>query len=365
MRSGTLFDSSKYKRFISDRDQALEQIHLHAQTDVSRILFDALSQIEGVVSKLSLQSNKNLINLFSLAHSLELSTLEIFTQTIYPIVQRIQRMRRTTFTLAHLGELEAIGQATHRVKAQSAHDFKQKLKKQEQRLTLMDEALEERVWVSLMRMRTEVLDAFRLALIQKLEPIEILQKVKDTFPLVSQYKRPPRALKPIRESTHYKFDQNGPKEISVDFVDTEDWEAMKDAYIETELAPSRFDTENLTDQEAETLHYNWEIEQQMTDDFVQQVRDGQIDAAQELGIEDFVWVAIIDNKTCMDCCIPRNGMTTREIEQALESGDLDPDECDATSPPAHANCRCQLAPVASTDEVEGPDWKSFGEWLNS
>lgn len=365
MRPGTLFESSKYKSFISDRDKALEQIHQHAQTDVSRILFDALSQIEGAVSKLALQSNKNVLNMFGLSMSLEERTLEAFTNIIYPIVHRIQRMRRATFTLSNLGELEAIGLATKRTKVQSAHDFKMKLRKQETSPILMDEALEERVWIALMKMRSDILDAFRLALIQKLEPLQILQKTKAAFPGVVQYRQPPRALKPIREATSYKFDANGLKEISVDFVDPEDWDQMVDSYKDTELPPSRFDTENLTDEEAKTLNYNWEIEQAMTDDFVQQVRDGQVDAANELGIEDFVWVAIIDNKTCDVCCLPRNGMTTTEIEAALESGDLDKDECDAVTSPAHPWCRCQMAPVASTDEVEGPDWKSFGEWLNS
>lgn len=370
MRPGTLFDSPKYKSFISDRDKALEQILNHAQTDVSRILHDALSQIEGKIARLALQSNYNVLTMFSLTHSLEQSTLDIFSQIIYPITTRIQRMRKATFTLSTLGELEAIGQATQKQKVQSAHDFKQKLTKQENKLTLTDERLEERVWISLMRIRNSILEAFRLALIQKLEPRLILEKTKAAFPSVKQYRLPPRTLKPIRESTHFKINaqdpnDDTPKEVSVDFVDPQDWEEMKDAYTSTELPPSRFDTDNLTDDESKTLNYNWEIEQQMTDDFVSQVRDGQIDAANELGIQDFVWVAIIDEKTCEDCCVPRNGMTTSEIETALQNGDLDADDCDATSPPAHPNCRCQLAPVASTDEVQGPDWKSFGEWLNS
>lgn len=364
MRQGTLFDSPKYRHFISDRDKALEQIHRNAQTDVSRLLFESLSQIEGIVSHLALHSNKNMINMFSLSQSFEQRTLEIFNHLIYPILQRIQRMRKATFTLANLGELEAIGQATKRSKIQSSHDFKQKLNKQESRDTLNGEELDQRIWIVLMRLRTDILEAFRLALVQKLEPIQIVNKVKASFPKVSQYRQPPRALKPIRESK-FRFDQKNDQEASSDFIAQDDWDAMVDAYTETELPPSRFDTENLTDKEAETLNYNWEIEQAMTDDFVQQVRDGQIDAANELGIEDMVWVAIIDDKTCIYCCIPRNGMTTSEIIAALENGDLDKDECDAVTCPAHNKCRCQLAPVASTDEVEGPDWKSFGEWLNS
>jgi hypothetical protein len=366
MRPGTLFESSQYKRFIGERDKALEQILQNAQLDTSRMLYESLTQIEGAAATLALHPAKNVQSLFSLAYSFEQRTLDIFSQLIYPLTGRIQRMRRATFTLASLGELEAIGRATQKTKPQNAHDFKQKLKRQESAPTMQDEALDQRVWLALMKLRDDVVGAFRLALIQKLEPIQILRKVKDSFPSIQSYRQPPRTLKPIREATHKVFDDgNGPKEISVDFVDPADWEDMKNAYIETELPPSRFDTDNLTDEEAQTLNYNWEIEQAMTDDFVQQVRDGQVDAANELGIQEFVWVAIIDNKTCVECCIPRNGMTTSEIEAALESGDLDADECDGSSPPIHPNCRCQLSPVASTDEVQGPDWKGFDEWLNS
>ena len=84
-----------------------------------------------------------------------------------------------------------------------------------------------------------------------------------------------------------------------------------------------------------------------------------------MGIEEFVWVSIIDNKTCEDCCLPRNGLTTLEIREKLVNGDLNSDDCDTLVPPGHFNCRCQLVPVASVDQVEGPDWKSFGEWLES
>ena len=277
------------------------------------------------------------------------------------MVDRIERMRKASFTLSHLGEFEAIGQSTKRVKQQTSFDFKQKLKRQQKKSTLIGNDLTSRVWLSLMQVRSSILDAFRLALVQKLDAQKILAKVRDAFPKTQVYKKPPRALRPIKESHYLKECRF---EVSPDFVDEDDWKLAVDAYKDSELPASRFDQGAEYDPETSTMTYNWELEQDLTDDFVQQVRDGQVDAANELGIQEFVWIAIIDNKTCDDCCIPRNGMTTSEIEDALDSGKLD-DDCDATSPPAHPNCRCQLAPVASTDDVEGPDWKSVGEWLNS
>lgn len=361
MRTGTLFDSPKYKKFIQERDQALEQMHTHAQVDLSRIIHDLLSEIESCVALLALRNQSHrILELHALSHQLETRSLDIFTQFITPVVRRIERLRQASFTLAHLGELEAIGQATKRAKAMNAFDFKQKLFKQTQKSTLLGDSLAERVWLSFMNLRSGICDAFRLALIQKKTPQEVLKSVRAQFPKLQIYKRPPRVLKPLRESD---TDPKKKYEISPDFIDEGDWKLAVDAYKDTEISPSRFDQQAEYDPETSTMTYNWELEQNLTDDFVQQVRDGQIDAAKELGIQDFVWIAIIDEKTCKVCCLPRNGKTTSEIEELLASGKLDASECDATTPPAHPFCRCQIGPVASVDEVEGPNWKTFNDWL--
>lgn len=363
MRAATLLQSTRYKSFVAERDKALEAIHENAQVDLSRITFDLLTQLEGVAASHALRTNQSVLAVFHLSQTMEAQTLEICSRFIYPIADRIERMRKAAFTLANLSELEAIGQATKRAKPQSGFGFKQKIEKQTKKKTLTDEQLEERVWIALMRLRADILDAFRLALIQRLNPQQILAKVRAQFPSVKIYKKRPRALKSLREAA--RIQDKDKLEISTDFIDEDDWEHMIQAYQDTELPPSRFDQGAEYDPETSTMTYNWEFEQDLTDDFVQQVRDGQIDAANELGIRDFVWVAIIDDKTCEVCCLPRNGMTTQEIEAALASGKLDADECDATSPPAHPHCRCNIAPVASVDEVEGPDWKSFKEWLDT
>lgn len=359
MGTGTLLSSGKYKQFVSDRDKVLEKINQNAQTDVSQILFEALNQIEGIVASLALKSEKNFLTSMASSMDLESKTLTIFSHIIYPIVGRIHRMRRASFTLSNLGELEAIGQATQKTKHQSPYEYKQKLSAVEQSSTLTGEELPERVWISLMKLRAKILDCYRLAVVQKKTPKEILDKVRSSFPKTVTYIKPPRQLKPFKESSQKLTDKT---DISTDFIDADDWDLVQQAYKDTELPTSRFDNEMVTD---EGYHaYDWELTQDMTDDFVKQVRDGQVDAANELGIEEFVWIAIIDNKTD-DCCLIRNGLTTSEIQDKIDSGEIDGDECDATSPPAHPNCRCQLAPVASTNEVEGPDWKSFNDWLDS
>jgi SPP1 gp7 family putative phage head morphogenesis protein len=181
--------------------------------------------------------------------------------------------------------------------------------------------------------------------------------MKKAYPEIKTYRMPPRTLKPLKEAFRDEDAEKKEFEFYHDLTNDEDWELAVSAYKDTELPASRFDQEAMYDESAGYMRYNWEIEQDLTDDFVSQVRDGQVQAANDLGIEEFVWGAIIDNKTCEECCLPRNGKTTSEIEK-MGGGD-----CDGTVPPLHPNCRCDIAPVASTDEVDGPDWKSFEEWL--
>jgi hypothetical protein len=362
MGKGTLLDSSRYKKFILDRDKALEQINLHTQTDVSRILFAALEQVEGIVASLSLRSDKDFIASIKNTQELEIRILEIFSHILFPITERMKRMRRATYTLSHLGELEAIGQATQKTKQSSGFEFKQKLSSVDIAPTLTGDNLDQRTWYTLMKLRSKIVSAYSLATIQKKTPKEVLEKVRDVFPKTITYKRPPRELKPFREAAQNLTDK---LEVSTDFIDQDDWDLVQQAYKDTELPPSRFDNAKIHDMgDHGHFTYDWEMTQDMTDDFVSQVRAGQVEAANDLGISEFVWVAIIDNRTD-DCCLHRNGLTTSEIEEKLSNGELDGDECDAVSPPAHPNCRCQLAPVASTEQVEGPDWKSFDDWLAS
>ena len=192
MRAGTLFDSTRYKRFINERDVSLERILTHAQVDLSRMLFDSLSQIEGVVASLALRTNQNVLATFSLSHALEQQSLEIFSKALYPMVDRIERMRKASFTLfTPLGELEAIGQSTKRVKQQTSFDFKQKLKRQQKKSTLIGNDLTSRVWLSLMQVRSSILDAFRLALVQKLDAEKILAKILMHFQKPKSIRSPP------------------------------------------------------------------------------------------------------------------------------------------------------------------------------
>jgi SPP1 gp7 family putative phage head morphogenesis protein len=280
---------------------------------------------------------------------------------VFPIFVRILiHLRRASYILAYSGEQEAIGRATQLKKTIDRSEFRSRVDHQMQKPTLAG-ALDKRVWLCLMNLRRDIVQAFELAVTQGLKAHEIVDKVKSVFPEVISYKRPPKALVKARESDGDPKD--GQDWFDFNFIDDGDWNLTVDAYKGTTLPPNRFDNDYPPSYDEETGYnwmskYNWQLEQEGTEDFVSAVRSGQVEGAQDLGVKEFVWISIIDKKTCEECCLPRNGKTTAEIEQ------MD-DDCDATVPPAHFNCRCNIGPVASTDEVQGPDWNSFNEWLEA
>lgn len=364
-----LRQSTRYKSFVKDRNKEIERIALHTQTDISRLLFEVLDRLTGFVSHMALEGRVSIHNLDYLTKQVDAYLWQQFNHLLPLLVARMKRMRRSTFVLTYFSELEAIARATKRTAALSVHDFKTALHRQTHQETILGTELDTRIWQVLGQLRGTLLDAWRGALVREETPKDVVDALKRSYPQVNVFKLPPRALKPMREAaiSDHKEDKDKDKkefEFYQGLTNDEDWELAVDAYRDTELPESRFDNHAYFDSDAGHFRYDWELEQDINDEFVKQVRDGQIQAANDLGIQEMVWVAILDNKTCDECCLPRNGKTTSEIEDMLASGELG-DECDAVAPPAHPFCRCDIAPVASTDEVEGPDWKSFNDWLDS
>lgn len=375
-----LTDSPRYRKFVADRDRALERIHQHAQMDIAQYMREFFKQTEMVVTHLALKTNHTLINFQTLSEQFN-QQLGMSIKAIFPILlARIQRMRHAVYVLTYASEAEAIGQATQLISKPHHHSLgpdalgiaippqitKQDLHDAMTSPMINGESLDKRVWLDLQYLRSDILQAFELACVMEVPPHEILERVVASFPKLQVFTRAPKALKKAKEAGYNLGDDEDEKtDFTSTIMDDTDWDKAVSAYKDAELPTSRFEPGETFDEETGTFKYNWELEQDLTDDFVNQVRSGQVAAANDLGIEEFVWIAVIDDKTCEDCCLPRNGKTTGEIEEMLDNGDLDEDVCDAVTPPAHNHCRCNIGPVASTDEVEGADFKDFGEWLNS
>lgn len=271
------------------------------------------------------------------------------------------KLRRFAYTLAATGETEAIARATDAYKQfrmTTDHLIKVKSRK-----TSEDQDLLERISLGLSRVKRNVMDAIEVARVNEDSPHAALQRVEKSFPKSYKVKKPPRTLRTLKEAAQKDI----VKKMSASFVDEDDWRDMVDDYLKgPQFLSQRFYNEEptlYTDSEVALKGYNWAIEQELTHDFVDKVRQGQIDAANDNGISDFVWIAILDDRTD-PCCEWRSGLTSSEIEAELEDKHAD-DDCDAIVPPAHFNCRCDLAPVGDLPERVETDFGEFSDWITS
>lgn len=192
----------------------------------------------------------------------------------------------------------------------------------------------------------------------------IIEDLIKCLPKKISYQYMRAALKKFKEVNQNIAGRN----LSMDIVDDEEWNDIladyQDEFIPAGRGPDDFiKTRKYTSDYEDDGIYKWELERDITHDFVEQVRTGQIDAANQNGITDFVWISILDDKTD-ECCEWRDGLTTSEIEAELMDKHAD-DDCDETNPPAHFNCRCTIGPV--TDELpDRPDnLGDFDTWLEN
>lgn len=362
----SLAGNRRYQQFIRARNKSLEDLHLKTQLRISAILHEALLGIKDL-----LQSRYRLIllkGIYSAEGKLELSRLEVdlgrmFSLAIPHISNLMKNLRKQVYTLAYAGEAEAIGQALGNKTTYNLPAKKVGEKANSDTYTGGD--VEQRVQLAINRLTRRIMNAVELSAVNEDEDFVFLNRLKTILP---KQKKVSTEQRNVSVGPKLKEADIGPKEdMSVGFVDEETWDEMvnayKDEYVPSWRGPE--DSYNIKTKsgEKETL-YAWELEQEVTQDFVYQVRTGQIDAAKENGINDYVWVAVVDSRTD-DCCLWRDGLTTAEIERRLKTDRAD-DECQSIVPPAHFNCRCVLAPMV--DEMpETPDEniKDFESWLNS
>lgn len=209
------------------------------------------------------------------------------------------------------------------------------------------------------RLTRKIVDAFQSGVMMRLTPQEIIDRVKGSLP------RPTFRTKLKRLKKHVREAKTKTPEIDSTFVDENTWSSLIDQYL-TDL-PDRSAAAKLSDPlttaQGEVLFYDWELEKTLTEDFVEKVRQGQIDAAKKKGITDFLWVAVIDDKTD-ECCKKRDGLLVSEIARKLKSS-WKGDDCQAKTPPAHFNCRCDISPVDENLPESPPDGaEGFEDWLN-
>ena len=359
----------KYAKFVDERDRAAERMLGNFRIEQSDLLRSYFKKILDAVSTFILHSSTN-------TKAIDQQIEAILKPAVTSFTALTQDLRKKAFILSLVGEAEAIGRITGKAKYDANNDLVMAHLGKD---SMAGGSTRDRIALYFDRLRRDVVDALQLSLVKKELPHDAFDRVIKVFPKIKR-QRVVRELSKIRESK--KPDELDPgdlpsedspddtvNEIATGFVDDNEWNQIVDAYTNAYIPESRGPDYKIDPSEPgwpdDEKVYASDIEQEMTEDFVKSVRDGQVEAANQNGISDFMWIAILDDKTCEDCCAPRDGMTSTQIDRAMESGELDGD-CDANVPPAHINCRCRLAPMVESDqEPVSVDTESFDDWANS
>lgn len=384
MKKHSILDSAKYKKWVLARDRALEKLHLDAQKAISDSMRAALTNVL-LFAKAYYGELKDPKHVYVVDH---------FDQRIKPqfaalalqMLKTYVDLRKKAYLLSKASEAEILAQHYRGRKIKAKVD-KADLNKVIAKPSAAGSTLLVRIHLYLDKLRRKILTQAQTAALTSDNVEDYLRSVMRAFPEAKSLKRPKRILKPqlveadvtdplvdpenIPEGTLTTIQMGVRKyDQATDFIDETEWNAMVDSYKST-YVPEYRDPANVLSQTLadEDGIYAWEFERDLTQEFVVSVRDGMVDAANDNGITDFVWISIVDDKTD-SCCLWRDGLLTSEIEKQLASHEDEDAECNIDSdgivPPLHFGCRCSLAPA--TDAIpDKPDTgaKEFEEWINS
>lgn len=358
-------DVPRYRSWVKQRDRALEKLHARAQLESADIMRRLLSDV-----MVTAQSNFGGLkhNQWGALDSFEQYLKRHFQSAAAEFYQVISRLRARSYVLSKSSEAEIIAQLSskpiHAIVNQS--QLHQAMHKD----TAAGGPLVHRITLYLDRMRRRIVSMAQASALVEDDPKEFLIDIMSAFPKKKRISNR-RILKPqLMEAEHpIGGDDVDEADIAIDNIDDASWSDMLDSYM-NDYVPKFRGPEYIVDlpTKGEGDYYAWEFERDMTNEFVQSVRDGQVAAANENGITDFVWIAVIDSRTD-DCCLWRDGLLVSEIEAQLEDHKGEDQDCDVEdglTPPIHFNCRCTLAP-ATEDLPDKPNdlSKDFDAWLES
>lgn len=358
-------DTPRYRSWVKQRDRALEKLHTRAQLEASDIMRKLLTDVL-VSAKANFGALRH--NQWGGLDSFEHYLKQHFNSAAAEFYKIITELRRRSYVLAKASESEIIAQLSRKpVYASITHSQLHQVMHKD---TAAGGALVHRINLYLDRMRRKIVSMAQASALVTEDPKEFLIDVMSAFPRSKRVIRPKRILKPaLMEAIHNIGEDDVTADIAIDNIDEQSWNDMLDAYM-ADYVPKYRGPEyvvDITTKDGDN-YYAWEFERDMTQEFVQSVRDGQIEAANENGITDFVWIAIVDDRTD-ECCLWRDGLLVSEIEAQLDDHQEEDSNCDVEeglTPPIHFNCRCTLAP-ATADIPDKPDdlSKDFDDWLNS
>lgn len=350
-------NSKKYRDFIKERNKALEHL-----------LDFYLSQIDDVVSKLHYEIEQIAVHLYALSNYQDIHWEQVlygpFQRAINKTVVIAHRMRRTIYLLAYAGEAEGIGRA---LGVPTKVDLGvSKILRVVNKQSPSGGLLDKRIQFEYRRILRDVVEAIEYSVLKRdlVSARNLVEDIEFAFPRVKKVRWPNKRIQKPKRIAEAKQPTLKKDFLVTGIIDQDAWDELVQDYLDANIplrGPEDMTT-IVTDTGEAVDRYSWEVEKEITQDFLDQVRSAQIDSAKENGVKEFMWIAVMDAKTD-DCCSIRDGKTTQEIESMI-AGNEDVGGCDAIVPPAHFNCRCDIAPMVEEDfNTEPLQLGDFESWL--
>jgi len=355
-----------YVRTTNKRDQILENLLLKARARQSDQLRHFITLVLQHVNRYYPQLNKNYLDPHTITHMKRLEW-EI-EQSANAVSSRIMsdwlKLRRRTYAFSWASTQKAMLNAGKPGKPEMlpagrlAHHMDKKTELG---------GVGDRIHLSLERLKRKVIDAVQLSRTLGETQEEALVRAGKAFPPATPRKKLNELTRAFVEAD--RKPEEGDPLYGPMFIDADDWDDIvseyKDQYVPEWRDPRyTLDSPASAGTDGEYMLYPWQVEQEMTEDFVTSVRNGEVDSANAQGITDFVWIAILDAHTD-ECCRKRDGLLTSEIEEKLK-GEWAEDECQAIYVPGHFFCRCRLAPAADNiPDKPADNSQDLEDWLSS
>jgi len=351
-------DSPAYKQWVLARDRALEKLLDNARRKSADVMRKALTQALWVAKTYYTEIKNPSMHLG--ADRFEHEVRHVMRAAIPDLLQVMIDLRQQTYVLSKSSEAEIIARLSPGKTVKAKVDLND-LASQITKASVAGGDLQHRTRVYIDRLTRKIVNQAQTAALNDQSPEDFLLSVAQAFP---KHKRRTnrRTLKPNLLEADRGESSSGM--AAQDFIDEEAWTKMLDSYSK-EYIPQWRGPESILGiktPEGED-YYAWEYERDITSDFVSAVRNGQVDAAKDNGITDFVWIAVLDDKTCENCCgdygcVDFDGLLISEVRVLMKD--------DSFSCPAHFNCRCSLAPATdSIPEKPDVDYESFDKWLET
>jgi hypothetical protein len=367
-----------YRNYSNERDLLAEKLLNNSKRRSTEITQKAFIRvIEMVFSRYASLIQNGIPNIQAI-QSFEAALFKLFEPTVAELYFEAINLRKKSYLLSHISE--AITLAILKKTKPKLRVSRQELDQLAQKNLGLYHKMLQRFNV----LKRKIINELERSIFTDEDVNKAVGRVFLAFPRLEHMERVRKLkrLKPMREAKPKEgpdaFALLSSGEVFGYNIDQTTWsEVLRDIEKEfygTDRSPENvFDIKNpWTDEPirrivpADEAFYGWEVEQETTHDFVTAVRQGEITAAKENGVDDFMWVAILDKKTCERCCEWRDGLTTKEIEEKLEADPELGDYCDSIVAPAHFNCRCRMAPVSSQLVAEVPETDAeLEDWLKN